>query len=158
MGHTPKMKRPSRAVSLGETPYGRGVFAKRRFERGEVIGEIRGTVIDDPEYGSDYCMRFGDALIIEPASPFRYVNHSCEPNCALVCFIGWDEETAAHRRKLCLRSLASIGPGEQLTIDYAWSAASAMPCECGSPNCRGWIVAQNELADAVALFDFEEHT
>lgn len=140
---------------LGETPYGRGVFARRRFVPDEVIGEIQGTIIDDPDYGSDYCMKFGDLLTLEPASPFRYVNHSCEPNCALICFVGWDEETATERRRLCLRSLAAIDPGEQLTIDYAWSADSALPCECGTPTCRGWIVARDQLADLIAAQDFE---
>jgi len=38
--------------------------------------------------------------------------------------------------------LIRIAPGEQLTIDYAWPAWAAVPCACGAPECRGWIVAK----------------
>ena len=30
-----------------------------------------------------------------------------------------------------------------MTIDYAWPADSAIRCQCGSENCRGWIVASD---------------
>jgi uncharacterized protein len=150
----PRMRRPARAVRVGSTSYGRGVFARRRFRSREVIGEIRGTVIDDPNYESDYCMDIGSSLVLEPDAPFRYVNHSCEPNCRLVAVTEWDERAATVRRTLFLTSLATIGPGEQLTIDYAWPAPCAVPCACGSAACRGWIVSRDELGD-IAMF---QHT
>jgi hypothetical protein len=140
------MRRPSRAVTIGETPYGRGVFARRYFEEQEVIGEILGKLIDDPDYGSDYCMNFGDSLSLEPAAPFRYVNHSCDPNCRLALNTKWDKRSGREQRALFLRAIVPIFPGEQLTIDYEWPADHAMPCACGSPNCRGWIVARDELS------------
>lgn len=145
MSSVPRMRRATRAVRVGSTPYGLGVFAKRSFADRETIGEIPGTVIDDPEYGSDYCMEFGGSCSLEPGGPFRYLNHSCEPNCKLVHEVHWDEKTSQARRTMFLMSLATIGPGEQLTIDYAWPAVFAIPCECGSPSCRGWIVDSDEF-------------
>jgi SET domain-containing protein len=43
-----------------------------------------------------------------------------------------------------LVALRDIRPDEQLTIDYAWPADSAIPCGCDSPNCRGWVVDADE--------------
>jgi hypothetical protein len=139
------MKRTGRAVRLGPTPYGRGVFAKRPFRRSEVIGEIHGMFVAASGYGSSYCMEFSDELTLEPDAPFRFLNHSCQPNCHISARTEWDEDTSASRRVMYVKSLAPIGPGEQLTIDYAWPAAYAIPCACGSPNCRGWIVTPDQL-------------
>ena len=142
-----QMRRASRAVRVGQTAYGLGVFAKRRFRAGETVAEIRGTRIDDPDYWSAYCMELGPGQILEPSAPLRYINHSCEPNCELVHRAESDEDTGAVRRTLYLQTLAGIVPGQQLTIDYAWSADSAIPCLCGSAICRGWIAALEELND-----------
>ena len=71
-------------VRVGLSAHGLGVFSLRRFRAHERIGPIEGTVTDDPGYESDYCMELSDELAIEPDAPFRYLNHSCRPNCALV--------------------------------------------------------------------------
>ena len=89
----------------------------------------------------------GVSRLMRPSAPLRYLNHSCEPNCELVHFAECDERAGIVRRTLYLQSLAGIVPGGQLTIDYAWSADSAIPCLCGSAKCRGWIVALEELDD-----------
>jgi hypothetical protein len=160
------MRRPSRTVSIGDTPYGRGVFARCFFVEGEVIGEIQGRIIDDPDYGSDYCMNLGDTFALEPAAPFRYVNHSCRPNCRLALSSRRDPRSGRERRVLLLKAILPIAPGDQVTIDYEWPADHAIRCQCGSPNCRGWIVAREELAKLRAcpddptsnLNDQQEHT
>ena len=43
--------------------------------------------------------------------------------------------------------LTDIPQGAELTIDYQWSAYGAIKCLCGSSDCRGWVVAAEELAD-----------
>jgi SET domain-containing protein len=139
------MKRASRAVSVGPTPCGQGVFAQRRFAAQETIAEIHGQVISDPDYGSDYCIDLGGGEVLEPAAPFCYLNHSCRPNCELTGRARWDEESGALRHNTWLAALTDIAPGDELTIDYAWPAASAIPCLCGSAHCRGWIVAEDQL-------------
>jgi hypothetical protein len=123
--------------------YGDGLFAARRFRAGQTIAAVAGEVIDDPEYGSDYCIDLGRGRVLEPSPPFAYLNHGCEPNCQLV--------TVARRGKrlappeVLLDALRTIEPGEQLTIDYAWPAAAAIRCLCGAACCRGWIVDADEL-------------
>jgi hypothetical protein len=107
-----------------------------------LLGPIEGTIIDDAQYESDFCMEIGEHSALEPNAPFRYLNHSCHPNCALVEL---DCENGAEGAELWLRIETPIAPGEQMTIDYAWPAESAIACSCGCPNCRHWIVAANEL-------------
>ena len=140
------MKRVGRAVRVGEVPFGLGVFAKRWFEPREVIGRIAGAVSDDPAYGSDYCMNLGEGMTLEPVAPFRFLNHSCQPNCDLVFVIRRDESQRIVRRTMYLQALSAIAPEAELTIDYAWPAHFAIPCLCGTPACRGWIVDPDELA------------
>ena len=61
--------------------------------------------------------------------PFRFVNHSCNPNAAL------DAD-------LFLYSLRLIKSGEEITWDYSSSMLErswTMNCTCGAPHCRKLI-------------------
>ncbi|MEZ6111582.1 MAG: SET domain-containing protein-lysine N-methyltransferase [Pirellulaceae bacterium] len=131
-----------RSVLVARTPVGKGVFARRRYAATAIIGEIEGTYFD-PSYGSDYCMTVSGDRRLEPSPPFRYVNHSCDPNCEFDWF--QVREGAASRERVFLIALRDIRPGEELTIDYNWPAAGAIPCRCQSTNCRGWIVDPAQL-------------
>lgn len=143
------MGRDEQKVTVAETSMGFGVLANCSFEEGEVIGEIKGKVHDDPDYESDYCMDLGGDAKLEPKSPFRFLNHSCEPNCELVLW-KWRRRKKGKRPKyqrLWLQALRPVGGGEELTIDYAWPASAAIACRCQSRTCRGWIVHPDELHD-----------
>ncbi|HUY34709.1 MAG TPA: SET domain-containing protein [Pirellulales bacterium] len=145
-GTATRRRRDAKAPRIARTPVGKGVFAGRRYQAAEIVGEIEGTVIDDADYGSNYCMDLGDDRCLEPAPPFRFMNHSCRPN----CWLQWFDITAAPGiaagRRMFVLALDQIEQGEQLTIDYAWPAHMAIPCRCHTPGCRGWIVAEEELA------------
>ncbi|MCL2304008.1 MAG: hypothetical protein FWC43_01545 [Planctomycetaceae bacterium] len=78
-------------VKVGKTRYGLGVFSYAFIPAGTPIGRARGTVIHDGEYSSDYCIAAGDGMVLEPAPPFCYLNHSCEPNCSLMHYVTEDE-------------------------------------------------------------------
>jgi hypothetical protein len=135
-------------VVVAETALGRGVFARRRFSSGYVIGEIRGRVIDDPNYSSRYGMDLGGSLTLEPDPPFRFLNHSCEPNCELFQWSSGDDEEDEQddwSRRMWLAATRRILAGEELTIDYGWPAEAAIPCRCNAPKCRGWVVDAAEL-------------
>ena len=139
-----------KSVRIGRTRVGKGVFARKRYPASTVIGEILGDVIEDPDYGSRYCMDIGRGCMLEPHAPFRYVNHSCEPNCEFDFFdLSPAGESESHRHVFLL-ALREIKPGEELTIDYNWSADTAIPCRCEAPTCRGWIVTPDELAAVTA--------
>ena len=120
---------------------GQAVYAQCHIKPEVQVGEITGTVVEDPDYGSDYCMECGEGRSLEAAAPFRFLNHSCDPNCELII---WEGETPSDWN-LCLHSIKAINPGDELTIDYAWPESAAIPCLCRSENCRGWIVAETEM-------------
>jgi SET domain-containing protein len=145
------MSELDKLVYVADAAVGRGVFAANAIEADDVIGEILGEVIDDPDYSSHYCIDLGDSLSLEPAPPFRFLNHSCEPNCELFQWVADEEEQEYEEgeedwsRRMWLAALRPIEPGEELTIDYAWPADVAMRCHCNTPSCRGWIVDPAEL-------------
>lgn len=130
-------------MEVRDTEVGKGLFATELIEHEEALGVVEGKVFDDPNYGSDYCIGLEGNLSLEPGEPFRFLNHSCEPNCELVY---WEYEDT-DERELMLHALRDIKAGEQLTIDYGWPASSAIQCKCGAASCRGWVVSECELED-----------
>lgn len=134
-------------VVIGETPYGKGVFASTLIKAQRPIGKIDGTIMP-PDHSSNYAMSYRDRSL-EPAEPYSLVNHSCDPNCELVEWEVFDEESGETIYELWIHSIKDIKKGEQLTIDYSWPAFNAIPCLCGAPNCRGWIVSPDELAACI---------
>jgi hypothetical protein len=130
-------------VRTGPSPLGRGVFAAKPFAEGHPIGQVHGRVIDDSQYGSEYCIELNEQFSLEPRSPFRYLNHSCDPNCTLVHFDLEDTDDECPF-EIWVETLRDISVGEQLTIDYGWPPDAAIPCGCGSPVCRGWVVAAEQ--------------
>ena len=62
--------------------------------------------------------------------PGRLVNHSCSPNAAVVSDI-------------TLVAIRLIVAGEEIRFDYSTTIGDGwtMACRCGSPECRGLVVA-----------------
>jgi len=123
------------AVFTGPSSAGTGVFARRSFTAGETVGTITGAKTMAPPNG--YQIEFGDELYWEPAAPFRYLNHSCEPNCE-VWFV--EDEDNPEESELIVRTRRRVEPGEELCFDYQWPEDDPIRCSCGTPSCRGWVV------------------
>lgn len=132
-------------VMVGKVSFGKGVFARKPIPKGTEIGQVLGKVIDDPEYVSAYCIDLGGSLSLEPRTPFRYLNHRCEPNCALHLIEVEYEDGSSAPSEIHITAEQDIPEGAELTIDYQWSADGAIKCLCGSSMCRGWVVAVEEL-------------
>lgn len=135
-------------IEIQDTHVGKGVFATRDFPIDSIIGPITGEHIDDPRYESDYCIWLGDSHHLEPAAPFRFLNHCCEANCDFDVFEVEETDEAGATRvsdHVFLFATRNIYDGEQLTLDYAWPADAAIPCKCEAPTCRGWVVCETEL-------------
>lgn len=120
---------------------GRGVFARRRFEPGEVVVPYAPKQRRVPERSdeavaaaeSKITLLSGSEVIIPDTSvPGGWLcNHSCDPNAALYA--------SGEGRIQCTRPIA---PGEEVTIFYGWVSHNEPgrdPCRCGSPRCRGTI-------------------
>ena len=60
----------------------------------------------------------------------EYINHSCEPNLRASIVKG----------HILYISKRKISAGEELTVDYLFpKEIEKVPCQCGSPSCRGTI-------------------
>lgn len=85
--------------------HGRGLFAARKFARGELIGIYEGERASvDGRYVLWVIEEDGTERGIKGNNELRFVNHSATPNCA---FIGVE-----------LRAIKSIQPGHELTCHY----------------------------------------
>jgi uncharacterized protein len=130
-------------VQFRDSPIeGRGVFARRRFEPGDVIVPYaprqRRVDVDDPEATAAAETKLTLlseqwwVIIPDTTVPGGWLcNHSCSPNAAIY--------SDGAGRIQCMRSIA---PGEEVTIFYGWvtqNQSARDPCRCGSPRCRGCI-------------------
>ncbi|MEU6789084.1 SET domain-containing protein-lysine N-methyltransferase [Nonomuraea angiospora] len=112
--------------------HGTGLFAIKRIRQDEVVMRLGGRVIGDetlarltPPYSS-LTVAEGVHLLLDPAHPVRYGNHSCDP-------VLW------HRDATTVIARRDLDPGEELTIDYATHTgveAWSMSCRCDTPLCR----------------------
>jgi hypothetical protein len=141
---SPLFKGKLKSFRVSKCAVGRCLLATTAIRKNTAIGQIRGKIIETSDYGSEYCIDLSDGTSLEPSAPFRYLNHSCEPNCELILWrVPWNTGEVTH--EIWLHTLHRITVGEELTIDYAWPASAAIPCQCKSVNCRQWIVDIAEL-------------
>lgn len=122
------------AIYIGDSNFGKGVFAKVALMKGDRIfrfGGIRISLDESIALGEDesYSVQIGLKEYLQPFSPGMYVNHSCEPNCGL---------TGA----MFLIALRDIQIGEELFFDYSTTMLERrweMQCNCRTTVCRHHI-------------------
>jgi uncharacterized protein len=117
----------------------RGVYAEELIPKGRKVIEYTGERISRREtkrrgQGSiTYLFTLDNYWTIDGAvggSGAEIINHSCEPNLY----------TRIVRSHILYMSKRTIRPGEELTVDYRFSdKLEAVPCRCGSRDCRGTI-------------------
>jgi hypothetical protein len=131
---------------------GLGAFTIRPIARGTRIIEYTGERLTDAEADArhddaaqerhhTFLFAVGRDTVIDAAAggAARYLNHSCEPNCAAVI----------ERGRVYLEAIQDIGPGTELTYDYGMrrlgtpdeAAAARYACRCGARRCRGTILS-----------------
>lgn len=134
---------------------GKGAFATRRIPKGARIIEYLGECVDeaeadirypDDEMGRHHTFLFsiGDGTRVLDAGPLdwaaKYINHSCDPNCEAI-----EDEDG----RVFISALKHIPDGAELLYDYAYERTpehtdadeKLYVCRCGSPKCRGTIMA-----------------
>jgi SET domain-containing protein len=125
------------------TIHGRGGFAKANITKGMFLLEYQGERIDKEEsarrceQNNVYIFALDDHEDIDGSAawnPARFLNHSCTPNCEAV----FEDE------RIFFVASRDIQAGEELTINYGFDLENyrEYPCACGSPNCVGFIVAE----------------
>ncbi|MCH7604491.1 SET domain-containing protein [Patescibacteria group bacterium] len=113
--------------------HGRGVFAKRATEKGEIVDILTGRVVDLteiaywPDKGHYYWWQIGRTAWLMAGPPGEFINHSCDSNAAVVDLVK-------------IVTIRDIEKDEEITVDYDvfdWDE-NTMPvkCLCGKENCR----------------------
>lgn len=143
-------------VKVADTPVGKGVFADRPYPATAIVGRIAGAKVEFADHASAYCFEYDDVHVLEPCAPFRYLNHSCDPNCEFEMLDIPDADGVGVQSDLYLIALRDLEPGEEFTIAYNWPADSAIECQCNSPDCVGWVVCPTELDIIHTISEFSE--
>jgi len=120
---------------------GKGLFAKEKIYKGEVITDTRDANILTKEEVSklsleqgQYCYETDDNHELCPKDfenlpPAFYMNHSCDAN------VGSPPDIYSSV------AMRDVLPGEEITYDYAMTDSSdyEMECLCGASDCRKLI-------------------
>ncbi len=120
---------------IGACSVGRGLFAGELIPAGTEILRFSGPVLSLNEVrargaAAANALQIGIDRYLYLDEPGRFVNHSCEPNAAVV-------------NDTTLVAIREIGAGEEIRFDYSTTVSDGwtMPCRCGAPGCRGLVVA-----------------
>jgi SET domain-containing protein len=133
------------AIEVRPSPIHRwGVYALEPIPKGRKVIEYTGEHISRRETARraerplNYLFTLDSYWTIDGSvngSGAEYINHCCEPNC----------RARVQQGHILYLTKRDILAGEELTIDYRFDAdVPAVPCACGSPNCRGTINLKKE--------------
>jgi SET domain-containing protein len=122
---------------------GQGLFAAADIPHDTHIIEYTGEKISTREshrrlaQGNAYIFRLNYRYAIDGEALenlARYINHSCDPNCASDKIAG----------RLWIIAIRDIQAGEELTYNYGYTQENYQqyPCTCGAKNCCGYILDQ----------------
>ena len=133
--------------------HGKGVFAVTDIAEGETLIEYVGQIIsweeaqakhphdaNDPNH--TFYFHIDEQHVIDAkvgGNSSRWINHACDPNCEA------DEVDG----RIFIKALRNIAAGEELHYDYGLiiderytpKLKAEYPCWCGSPQCRGTLLA-----------------
>ncbi len=132
--------------------HGLGAFALRRIRRGTRITEYLGERVShreadrryedrDENDGHTFLFVVDAKTVIDAGvdgNDSRFINHSCEPNCAAVI----------EKKRVFIEAIRTIQPGEELSYDYQLGRDDDDPpdvdeiyaCRCGHASCRGTML------------------
>jgi SET domain-containing protein len=133
--------------------HGKGVFALQDISKGETVIEYIGEIIsaqeaedrhphdpNDPNH--TFYFQIDDDRVIDAlhgGNSARWINHSCSPNC----------KPEVQDGRVFIKAKKDIKQGDELNYDYGLIIEERMtkklmaqyPCWCGSPKCRGTLLA-----------------
>ncbi|OGI68052.1 hypothetical protein A2738_02585 [Candidatus Nomurabacteria bacterium RIFCSPHIGHO2_01_FULL_42_15] len=124
-------------IYIGESKlHGKGIFAKKDIKKGDIVFIIKGEKVNFLIHNKKQAKIAGFNWIgirkntwINPINHGLYINHSCEPNCAI-------------KGRVTAAAIRDIKKNEEITFDYSLNEADIfwyIKCYCGSKNCRKTI-------------------
>ncbi len=146
--------RPARKIEVRDSGvHGRGVYASAVIAAGARIIEYTGEVItwdealrrhphdpSQPNHTFYFSIETGQVIdALHGGNDARWINHACQPNC----------EAEERQGRVFIKALRELQPGEELFYDYGLVLEERYTpklkreflCLCGTPKCRGTLLA-----------------
>jgi hypothetical protein len=138
---------------VAENEKGRALAAARDLPAGTVVARFAGRFVRYEEIPPEeirHALWFDTDRWMIPATPARFLNHSCAPNCEL-------RDRPGDRDSCDVVTIRPVSAGEELSFSYdlvdaatyfadadnplyeVWHPSWSFDCLCGAPNCRGRI-------------------
>ena len=128
------LKKPYR---IGRSRTGLGLFATSRIKKGTRIIRYFGPLLDSKKKEDDienkYLFELGNRWTIDGSvreNIARYINHGCKPNA--------ESDVKPRKRKVFIRAIKNIEPGEEINYDYGtdYFKAYLKPIGCKCDACE----------------------
>src|SRR5215469_4251731 len=128
---------PSKPYRIGRSKTGLGLFATKSIKKGEKIIRYFGPILDSKKEDEDaienkYLFELTNRWTIDGSvreNVARYINHSCKPNA--------ESDVKPRKRKVFIRAIKNIEPGEEINYDYGtdYFKAYLKPIGCKCEAC-----------------------
>src|ERR1700733_7430488 len=121
---------------IGRSRTGLGLFATKPIKKGAKIVRYFGPLLDSKnkkheDIENKYLFELNGRWTIDGSvrkNVARYINHACRPNA--------ESDVSARKRKVVIRAIKNIEPGEEINYDYGTDYFKAylkpIGCKCGS--------------------------
>ena len=129
---------PSKPYRIGRSKTGLGLFATKPIKKGEKIIRYFGPILDSKKEDEDaienkYLFELTNRWTIDGSvreNVARYINHSCKPNA--------ESDVKPRKRKVFIRAIKNIEPGEEISYDYGtdYFKAYLKPIGCKCAACE----------------------
>jgi hypothetical protein len=123
---------------VGRSPTGLGLFATKPIKKGTKIIRYFGPLLDSKKKKDDaienkYLFELNDRWTIDGSvrkNIARYINHACKPNA--------ESDVKPRKRKVVIRAIKNIEPGEEINYDYGtdYFKAYLKPIGCKCAACE----------------------
>jgi hypothetical protein len=123
---------------IGRSRTGLGLFATKPIKKGAKIVRYFGPLLDSRNKKHDdienkYLFELNGRWTIDGSvrkNVARYINHACRPNA--------ESDVSARKRKVVIRAIKNIEPGEEINYDYGtdYFKAYLKPIGCKCDSCE----------------------
>jgi hypothetical protein len=129
---------PHKPYRVGRSRTGLGLFATKPIKKGAKIVRYFGPLLDSKKKKDDaienkYLFELNNRWTIDGSvrkNIARYINHACKPNA--------ESDVSPRKRKVVIRAIKNIEPGEEINYDYGtdYFKAYLKPIGCKCDACE----------------------
>ncbi len=129
---------PQKPYRIGRSRTGLGLFATKPIKKGTKIIRYFGPILDcrkkkDDAIENKYLFELNGRWTIDGSvreNIARYINHACKPNA--------ESDVKPRKRKVFIRAIKNIEPGEEISYDYGtdYFKAYLKPIGCKCDACE----------------------